>query len=148
MLRRLLLIALASVGLVFGASAPSTWESLGQLGSGTPVELDTHSGAEKGEFVSISTESLTILTHRGEQKFLRSEVIRVVSRMQRHRTRNFLIGLGVGAALSLGTDRTLGAFLRNESDPASARPLIWTVPIALCGGIGAALPGYTVIYQK
>jgi len=30
----------------------------------------------------------------------------------------------------------------------SARPLIWTVPIAVCGGIGAAFPSYAVIYRK
>jgi hypothetical protein len=54
----------------------------------------------------------------------------------------------VGAAIGLITDETLGAYLRNESNPAGARPLIWTVPIALCGGIGAAFPSYTVIYRK
>jgi predicted lysophospholipase L1 biosynthesis ABC-type transport system permease subunit len=62
--------------------------------------------------------------------------------------RNVLIGVGVGAAISLVTDQTLGAYLRNESNPASARPLIWTLPMAFCGGIGAAFPSYPVIYRK
>ena len=62
--------------------------------------------------------------------------------------RNVLIGVGVGAAISLVTDQTLGAYLRNESNPPGARPLIWALSIAVCGGIGAAIPSYPVIYQK
>ena len=145
---RLLLIALASVGLVLAAPASRTWESLAQLNSGAPIEVVTSDRAEKGEFVSSSTESLTIRTPRGEQRFARAEVVRVVSRAQSHRTRNVLIGVGVGAAIGLVTDQTLGTYLRNEANPASARPLIWTLPIAVCGGIGAALPSHPVIYRK
>src|SRR5215469_8719541 len=145
---RALLIALASVGLVLAAPVSKTWESLGQIKPGTLIAVATADRAQKGEFVSSSTESLTIKTRGGEQRFLRPEVARVVSRSQPRLTRNVLIGVGVGAAISLITDETLGAYLRNESNPASARPLIWTVPIALCGGIGAAVPSYTVIYRK
>lgn len=145
---RSLLIALASAGLVLAAPVSKTWESLGQIKPGTPIEVVTNDRAEKGEFVSTSTESLTINTRGGEQRFLRPEVVRVVSRRQSRRMRNPLIGVGAGAAISLITDETLGAYLRNESNPAGARPLIWTVPIALCGGIGAAFPSYTVIYRK
>jgi len=142
-----LLIALASVGFVLAAPVSKTWESLGKLDSGAPIEVVTRDHAEKGAFASSSTESLTIHTRRGEQRFLRQEVVRVVSRKSR-RIRNVLIGVGVGAAISLITDQTLGTYLRNESNPASARPLIWTVPMAFCGGIGAAFPSYPVIYRK
>jgi hypothetical protein len=145
---RWLLIALASVGLVVAAPASKTWESLGQIHSGAPIEVFTSDRAEKGDFVSSSTESLTIHTRRGEQRFLRSEVVRVVSRTQSRRMRNVLIGVGVGAAIGLVTDSTLGAYLRNESNPPGARPLIWALPIALCGGIGAAFPSYPAIYRK
>jgi hypothetical protein len=144
---KLLLTALASAGLVVAAPASKTWESLGQLQSGAPIEVVTSDRAQKGEFVSSSTESLTIRTDRGEQRFLRPEIVRVVSRARSRRTRNVLIGVGVGAAISLVTDQTIGAYLRNESNPASARPLIWTLPIALCGGVGA-FPSYPVIYRK
>jgi len=143
-----LLIALASVGLVLAAPAPKPWENLGQLKSGAPIEVVTSDRTEKGEFVSNSTESLTILTRRGERKFLRPEVVRVVSRTQSRRIRNILIGAGVGAAIGLVTDQTLGAYLRNESNPDNARALIWILPIALCGGIGAAFSSYPVIYRK
>jgi hypothetical protein len=143
-----LLIALAGVGLALAAPASNTWESLGRLNSGAPIEVVTNDRAEKGEFVSSSTESLTIRTRRYEQRFARAEVVRVVSRAQSRRARNALIGVGVGAAVGLITDQTLGRYLRNESNPASARPLIWTLPIALFGGIGATLPSYPAIYRK
>jgi hypothetical protein len=145
---RSLLIALASVGLLFAAPGSNTWDSLGHLRSGTPIEVVTTNRSEKGQFVSSSTESLTIHTTRGEERFLRPEVVRVVSRRESHRRRNTLIGVGVGTAIGLVTDQTLGRYLRNESNPDSARPLIWTVPVALCGGIGAVFPSYPVIYRK
>ena len=143
-----MLIALASMGVVLAAPASKTWESLGQLKAGVPIEVVTRDHAEKGEFVSSSTESLTIHTRHGEQRFSRPEVVRIVSRRESRRTRNALIGVGVGAAIGLITDQTLGAYLRNESNPASARPLIWILPIAVCGGIGAAFPSHPVIYRK
>ena len=145
---KMLLIAFASVGLVLAAPAAKTWESLGQLNAGTPVEVVTGDRDVKGEFVSTSTESLVIHTRRGEERFLRPEVLRVVSRTHSHRMRNLLIGASVGAAVGLVADQTLGRYLRNESDPAIARPLIWILPIALCGGIAAAFPSYPVIYRK
>src|SRR5215831_5550108 len=143
-----LLLALVSVELAPALPLSETWESLGKVNSGAPIEVVTSDRVERGEFVSSSTESLTIQTRRGEQRFLRQEVVRVVSRRQSRRLRNVLIGVGVGAAIGLVTDQTLGTYLRNESNPGSARPLIWILPIALCGGIGAAFPSYPVIYRK
>ena len=145
---RSLLIALGSIGLALAAPASKTWESLSQLKSGTSIEVVTSDRTERGEFASTSTESLTIRTPRGERRFLRPEVVRVVSHTHSHRMRNALIGLGVGTAVSLVTDQTLGAYLRNESNPDSARALIWTLPIAIGGGIGVAFPGHAVIYRK
>jgi len=143
-----LLLGLLTTGLVLAAPATKSWDNLNQLTPGAPIEVFTADRAETGEFVSSSTESLTIHSNRGEQKFLRPEVLRVLSRAHSRRMRNTLIGVGVGAAVALAVDQSLGRFLRNESNPSSARPLIWTLPIALCGGIGAAFPSYPVIYRK
>ncbi len=145
---KLLLIALASVGLMLAAPVSRTWEDLGKLDSGALIEVVTSDRAQQGEFISSSTESLTIRTNGGEQRFLRTEVMRVVSRRQSRRIRNALIGVGVGAAIGLVTDQTLGAYLRNESNPTSARALIWTLPMAAGAAIGAAFPSYPVIYRK
>ncbi len=145
---RLLLIALASVGLALAAPASKSWESLGSLNPGAPIQVVTGGRTESGEFVSSSTESLTIRTPHGEERFPRQDVVRVVSRRQSVRIRNVLIGAGIGAAVGLVTDQTLGTYLRNESNPENARALMWTLPIALGGGIGAVLPSHSVIYRK
>lgn len=141
-------MVLASTGLLFAAPASKTWEGLGRLKSGDPVEVVTSSGLARGQFVASSTESLTIRTGHGEEKFLRPEVVRVVSRTQSRRLRNMLIGAGAGVVVGLVADQTVGAYLRNESNPDNVRALIWTLPIAIGGGIGAAFPSYPVIYRK
>lgn len=144
---RFLLVSLAALSHLAAAPA-KTWESLSQLSAGTPIEVVTAGNDEKGAFVSLSTESLIIRTDRGEQRFLRADVVRIVSRSHPRRVRNALIGVAAGIAISLITDRTAGTYLRNESNPTIARPLIWTLPIAIGGGIGAAFPSYRVIYRK
>ena len=147
-MNKLLLLALVSAGVALAASNSRAWENLGKLNAGAPIEVITGNRAEKGEFVSSSSESVTIHTRGGEQKFLRQDVVRIVSRTQSRRLRNALIGAGVGAAIGLITDQTLGTLLRNESNPDNARLLIWALPIAACGGIGAIFPSYPVIYRK
>ncbi len=145
---RVPLMALACAGLALAAPASKGWESVGQIQPGTRVEVVTADRGEVGEFVGSSTESLTIRTPVGERKFLRTDVQRVVSRGESHRVRNMLIGVGVGAGVGLLVDQTLGRYLRNESNPSDARPVMWGVPIAVCGGIGALVPGYRVVYRK
>jgi hypothetical protein len=141
-----LVIALLLAG--GAAAAPKTWESLNQLHPGEPIEIIRGDRAVKGDFVSSSTESLTIRTPVGEQRFLRPDVARVISRARSHRLRNALIGAGVGVAISIVTDQTVGTYLRNESNPDAARPVIWTVPIAAGAAIGAAIPSHPTIYRK
>ena len=145
---RLVAFALATAGLLLAAPSSKKWENLGKLNAGAAVEVVTNDRVERGEFVSSSDESLTIRTSSGEQRFARADVVRVVSRGSTHRLRNFLIGVGVGAAIGLVTDQTLGTYLRNESNPNNARALIWTLPIAAGGAIGAAIPSRPVIYRK
>jgi len=141
----MLLIAAAAFGIAHAAE--KTWDSLGRLNAGARVEVFTADRAAKGEFVSSSTESLTIRTSSGEQKFARPEVVRVISRTQSKRLRNILIGAGAGIAIGLVTDQTLGTRLRNEGNLDNAA-LIWTLPIAAGAGIGAAIPSYPVVYKK
>ena len=144
---RLLLIALLGAGLVPAASASHDWENVTKIKPGTRVEVVAADQAAKGEFIACSTESLTIRTGRGEQRFARPEVIRVVSLGRSRRLRNALIGGGVGVAVALTTDKTLGSYLHNESN-LDARPLIWILPIALGAGLGAAFPSHPVVYRK
>ena len=129
------------------AASSKPWEDLSHLKQSAPIQVFTKDHADKGEYVSCSTETLTIRTSVGEKRFPRAEVERVVSRTQGKRVRNILIGAGVGAAIGLATDQTLGTLLRNEGH-LDNRGLMWALPIALGAGIGAAFPSYPVIYRK
>jgi hypothetical protein len=62
------------------------------------------------------------------------------------RVRNLLIGAGIGLAIGITADQTLGTYLRNESGD-SQRPLMYAAPIALFGGIAGAFPAYRVVYS-
>jgi|SRR6185312_13777347 len=145
---RLFITVIVSAGLLLAAPDSTTWESLSQLKSGASVEVITRDRAEKGEYLSSSSESLSIRTPNGEQKFLRPDVVRVISRRPLRRLRNMLIGGGIGVAIAAVTDATLGTRLRNESNPENARLLIWSIPIAGGAAIGALRSGHKVIYQK
>lgn len=145
---RLLLLALATVGALLATPDARDWANLAKLDAGTPVAVVTAAQTHNGEFVASSTESLTLRTTAGQQRILRADVLRVTATKKSHRLRNFAIGAGVGVGIAVATDATLGTYLRNESNPDNARAVIWTVPIALCGGIGALFPGHPVIYRK
>ena len=68
-------------------------------------------------------------------------------RCNARRTRNLLIGLGIGVAVGVTADQTVGAYVRNESnESAGARAITYLAPIALFGAIGA-LPAYRTIYK-
>lgn len=142
---KLFLLALICTNFLTGA--PKTWDAIGRLRPGTAVEVVRSIGSEKGAVVSSSTDDLTIRTSSGEHKFARPDIVRVTSRTRSKRVRNMLIGAGIGVGISLLADRTIGTYIRNESS-SSGRPFIWTVPIAAGAGIGAAFPGYPVIYRK
>jgi len=139
----ILLIAFPAMG-----QRKDPWQDLSRLKSDDRIEVITASGGEKGEFVSSSTESLTIRAGGSEKRFERSMVMQVVSRSRSHRIRNILIGAGIGTAIAGVTDGTLGVYLRNESNPDNARALIWTLPIAAGVGLGAALPAHKTIYKR
>ena len=62
--------------------------------------------------------------------------------------RNVLIGAGIGVALGVTIDQTLGAYFRNEAgENDGARALTYIAPIAIFSAIGAALPSYRTIYR-
>jgi hypothetical protein len=148
MMTRVLIAVLAIAGSLVAASRAEQWAAVGRLSPGTTIEVATATRTERGTFVASSTESITLHTPMGGQKFFRPDVVRVTLLAKSHRMRNMLIGTGVGVGIALTTDQTLGAYLRNESNADNARALIWTIPIAFCGGVGALLPSHPVIYRK
>jgi hypothetical protein len=141
-------LILGMLALIPAEAADKTWENLRRLNPGDSIEVVVKDHKEKGTFVSTTAETLTIKTSSGETSLARPDVTRVTSKSGFHRARNILLGIGIGAAIALTIDATLGTILRNESNPPNARAVIWTVPIAAGAGVGAALPSKQTIYKK
>jgi hypothetical protein len=124
------------------------WDTLRGLKAGERIRVVDSSGAtQTGTFQAVSDSSITVAGRRGENAIERSKVKRVEVRSSARRTRNLLIGLGIGVAVGATVDQTVGTYLRNEANEgAGARALTYLVPTALFGAIGA-LPAYRTIYK-
>jgi hypothetical protein len=110
--------------------------------------LDSAGKEHKGTFSAVSDQGISLTSGRSEVSIERAKVRRVRIPSSSRRLRNALIGIGIGAAVGATTDQTLGVYLRNEAgESAGARVLTYIAPIALFGGIAAAVPGYKTIYR-
>ena len=124
-----------------------SWDDLRGLHSGDHVKVLEMSGQEhKGEFRSVSTSAITILTSTGENTVERAQIKRVQVPSAARRVRNAIIGAAIGVAAGVTVDQTLGVRLRNEGN-STGRALMYVGPIALFGGISAALPAYRTVYR-
>ena len=126
-----------------------SWENLNGLRAGDRIAVTDSTGKEyRGAFNSVSAQSISLTAGKGEISIERARVRRVKVASGSRRLRNALIGIGIGVAIGVATDQTLGVYLRNESaESAGARALTYIAPIALVGGIAAAVPGYKTIYH-
>ena len=140
MLRALVLLA-ASVSAIDAQS----WDAVRALRPGDRVKVEESGGPErKGRVSAITADSIAIASGKNQLSFDRARVRRIQVKSSNRRLRNLGIGAGIGLALGVLADQTLGAYLRNEYTD-SGRPLFYVVPIGLFGGIGAALSPYKTI---
>jgi hypothetical protein len=115
------------------------------LRAGQKIEVvDMKLKSLKGTFVSFSEEAISLRVKESEVAVPRPDVLRVSLRENSKRTRNLLIGLGIGAAGGLATG--LGIM---EREPGYAGAVAGTTILgAVVGaGLGAAFPGYQTIYR-
>jgi hypothetical protein len=110
--------------------------------------VETSGKSSRGAFVRVTPGGIELRSEGRETAIGKSDVERVTRSLGGHRLRNALIGLGAGAAGALVTDQTLGRYLRNESNPANARVLIWTLPMAAGAAAGAAFPAHETVYRR
>jgi len=146
---RLVMILAAWAATVFPAAPAQSWDRLRELQPGQSIKVKEIDGPQhSGTFRSVSADRLTMTDGKGEISIEQAKIRRVQVRSGERRLRNFLIGAGIGAAIGVVTDNTLGAYLRNESGESSgARAASYLVPIGVVGGIAAAVPAYQTIYQ-
>jgi hypothetical protein len=147
------ILAVSVLALVFPSGAlarnSKSWSNLAELKPGEQVVVMAVDGARhRGAFRGYSDEAITIREGNRDLTTERTQVQAITVSAPSHRLRNTLIGLGIGAGAGLALDRSLGAYLRNESNPPGARALIWGLPIAIGGTIGAVIPGQRTIYSR
>ena len=124
-----------------------SWDTLLLLKPGDAVRVVDTGGQElKGSFAAATADSLTIQSHGSVRPIEKAKIRLVKVLSSGRRLRNLLIGVGIGVAVGVTADQTLGTMLRNETGD-SMRPVMYVAPIALFGGIGAAIPAYRTIYR-
>jgi hypothetical protein len=130
--------------------AAQSWDSVRALGAGTRVKVREANGPEhKGTVAAVTPEAISVATGRGNVSVDRARVARVQVHKPNRRLRNIAIGAGIGLAVGIIVDATVGTYLRNETgDSDSARALTYIAPIGLFTALGASLSPYHTIYSR
>jgi hypothetical protein len=133
---------------VAAAHAATGWERLSELRPGDRIVVVQTDGKEyDGQMLRVTADSLSLRAEGSEITVERTKILRVTLRKSR-RLRNALIGAGIGFAVSLTLDKTLGTYLNNETGyHAKAKALIWALPIGMGAVAGSASPGYPTVYR-
>jgi hypothetical protein len=124
-----------------------SWDRLRELKPGERVKvLETAGQEHQGTFRGATADAVQIGTDKSELTIERARVKRVQVRSNARRARKAAILGGIGLAIGVTVDQTLGVRLRNEGD-STGRAAMYAVPIGLLGGIGASFPGYDTVYK-
>lgn len=139
--------------LLLAAAVPlcaQSWDALRALKAGDRIRVQEMDGTRHdGAFVALTDTSISVRTKQSEVAVERSRTQRVQVRSGARRARNLAIGAGIGVAVGLVVDNTLGQYLRNESgENSGARAVTYIAPIGLFGALGGAFPAYRTIYKK
>jgi len=85
------------------AAAQHNWANVNSVPVGEEIRVSLEGKKSfRGQFQSVSDESLVIFAANTQQSLARAQILRVSVRSESHRKRNTLIGLGVGAGAGLG----------------------------------------------
>jgi hypothetical protein len=135
--------------------AKDSWDCLKQLASGQQIRIVLNDAKSySGRFQSVSNDGLIVCTGGGEQTFERQNVLRVSTRGNRHRGRNALIGLAVGASAGVivgvaSPELGQGKCAQGSCINATSAALAGFVGAAVGTGLGAVLPtgGWHDVYR-
>ena len=137
---------LLSIFLAVVPISAQSWESLRAF-QGQTVKVRDASGEErKGICESVSADAITLQTGTSQVSIEKAKVRRVQVSSAARRWRNLAIGAGIGLAIGVTVDQTLGTYLRNEGHD-STRAVTYVAPIGLFGALGAAMGPYRTVYQ-
>jgi hypothetical protein len=111
---------------VLAAQAPADWDLVRQLVAGKEIRVSLSDGRKlRGEFRSATGEALMVGTTKSQEMLSRTMVTRVSVEGKSHRSRNALIGLGVGAGA--------GLIAGTIADHAPCQGIIAPFSVTLCG---------------
>ena len=126
-------------------SMEQSWETLKQLQVRQEIQVvDMNLKSLKGTLVGVSNEAISLRVENDET-IQRANVLRVSLREKPNRSRNALIGLGMGAAAGL-----VAGVVAGDSETRWGRVIILApIGAAIVSGVGAVLPirGYRTIYR-
>ena len=138
------------------AAAPQSpaqnWNNVKTLAVGTSLRISVGSRRVNGDLHSVTDDSLTLNSAKGQEMITRQEVKQVSVKEIGHRGRNTLIGLGIG----VGLGATAGLATRTEGNDqplTRSRPLnaaMGAVPLGLIGAlVGMVIPtgGWREVYK-
>jgi hypothetical protein len=124
-----------------------SWDRLQSLEAGNRIRVvDTAGQRYSGNWTAVTADAISFMAGSRAISLERPRVRRVEVRSTPRRLRRVLIWTGIGAAIGIVVDQTLGARLRNEGND-SSRPAMYLGPIGLFGGIAAAFPAYRTVYR-
>jgi len=150
------LILVSSLALAGAKSDMASWENLRQLAPGIEVKIVLNDArAYTGQFKAVTDEAFVLRLDTGaEQTFARRDVLRVSTQGKKHRGRNALIGMAVGAGVGVivgAASPELGqGKCQHGSCVNAASVAVPGFAAALAGaGIGAAIPtgGWHDVYR-
>ena len=125
----------------------ASWDNLKQLQPGQKIELvDAKMKTSTGKFVSVTEEAITLRDGKQETTVRRVEVARVSVGDNSHRTRNILLGAGIGGGIGIAATVVPLAASSNEGNGCA----VCIAGIAAGFGGGTALgmiPGHRTIYR-
>jgi len=128
-------------------SDKDSWDNLRQLRPGQKVEVvDTHVKTVTGKFVSFTDEAISLRAGKSEENVARAEVVRVSVRDTSHRTRNMLLGAGIGGGIALAA--TAVPLMANSNEGNSCGVCVAGIVAGFGGGAALGMiPGDRTIYR-
>jgi hypothetical protein len=128
-------------------TAESSWENLRSLRVGQQIEVfQKDLRSQRGEFVEVSKEAVSLKVANDTVRILRERVLRVSTREKSKRLRNILIGAAIGTAAGFGAGAVVDS-KATESGENLGRFIGFLAGVGGGAGIGAAIPGDQTIYR-
>ena len=92
-----------------------SWDQVAKLQTGQPIRVIDKSGTQhSGRFSTLTDAAISLTTTKSDVRIDRADVEKIEVQAE-HRVRNGLIGAGIGLAVGITIDQTVGKYFRNES---------------------------------